>query len=114
MNIHTALIVLEKAGWASKQSESYADSADTLVNAIEASIEGISERVVIAALDYAFQDSREDMRLRAMAFLGVLVGNLKNQAEAIRLATPEVWPTLGDTLGKVHLPCSTPKPFTTS
>lgn len=111
MNIHTALIVLEKAGWARKQSETYADSADTLVQAIEAGIEGISERVVAAALDFAFQDSRDDMKLRAMAFLGVLVGNLKNQAAAIRLATPEVWPTLDDTLGKDHLPCSPVKPF---
>lgn len=88
------MIVLEKAGWAHKQSETYADSARTLVEAIDVAIESMPESSLTEALDYAFSDSRPDMKLRAVAFLGVFLGMLKAQAEDIRLATPEHWPTL--------------------
>jgi hypothetical protein len=94
MNLYNALLVIEKEGWALRQSESYADSADTLVKAIGAAIEGISETDLEHALAYAFQDTRPDMKLRAMAFLGVLLGMLTNTAAEIRVATPEVWPKL--------------------
>ncbi len=90
VNLYTAMIAAEKAGWALKGSESYADSAETLVQLFESAIEGLSEHTLNEALEYAFQDSRDDMKLRAMAFIGVLVGNLRKQAEAIRLATPPV------------------------
>ncbi len=94
MNIYTALIVAEKAGWAHRQSESYSESADTIVSMIGAALEGLTEDQLTAALRYAFDDDRPDMKLRAMAFLGTLLGQLTNQAAELRLATPEVWPTV--------------------
>lgn len=91
MNLHSALVVLHRHGFADLHGERLHDSAIVFVEAVQAAMEGLDTHDIAEALRWAFQDDRPDMQKRLMACLGFLVGRLQQQAEGIRLATPEDW-----------------------
>lgn len=91
MNLHSALVVLSRAGFADMHSERLHDSAQVFYDAVHACFEGMTSEDIKEALRWSFQDDREDMQLRLMACMGFFIGKLSQQVDNIRLATPEDW-----------------------
>lgn len=91
MNLHSALVVLAKAGFADLHSERLHDSAQVFYDAVLSAFEGMTQEDIKEALRWAFQDDREDMQLRLMACFGFFIGKLSQQVDNIRVSTPEEW-----------------------
>lgn len=102
MNLHSALVVLSKAGFADLHSERLHDSAQVFYDAVLSAFEGMTQEDIKEALRWAFQDDREDMQLRLMACFGFFIGKLSQQVDNIRVSTPEEWKQHGAAMEALH------------